>query len=1128
MGLGGGGSPLAGHARNVEPGEPRADGIHAEDAAQDAAGNAGQKGLDVDSTQIVNLALNLSESRRQAARRVVTSPLPPTIPGFEENFAGGSLRQHLQGQRRSSRNISPKPDRGERSFSAAAKGLQSERLSSPLQTAFNQDGEYQYQFSAATLDRAEKARNAIELMAQYRRLLQYLPPLKPQGLSRTTTASPPSTSAGSPIFPIHSFPLSHPSTTTNRSLGRAYNPLQYIRNRKVRARERQPIDGEVQGFGNVENVTSWVDRVAKEARIERYEASDCVELPPLVAVDGEPGSPNAPAEANSIKPAMPPVKVKRPRVDWMINAPDMLADIVWLEQHDNKKFIEDNRERKIFPPSMNLIRTQTARSEEQQQQRQPSLQPEVTPEKRESLHVDTKLPVFKSLRPSDHRPDMNRVSKLRHKLRKVAHELDNAEQDAHILRDDRSDLDTSGSEDAFYASKRKRSGTADSYDYDHDILEKQMMDMLAKEAREKAQDVSQKPETESVLPSIEKTISPVGAEKEPQMAATPAPQDQPSKSKAKKHRGSPSVNIDDNRPPSGRTSLEVPGHRPRQSLGSDLDTTAPNSPESKASKLLNALIPSISMDLSPPPSRRDSPVRKPALQRVRSKISHLRDRSVEPAKKEENGNIDGDIDSKGLERIPTSPPEKVRSPSPKRKPRRATEYTIKPPTISALVPSRPKDDSSYGARVFKSRNPIARVSDLIWRKEGSPVSEKPEESPSESDSDFESSKEDLPPGRETADVPLSKQRSFLDEMPTFTSPFEGRGRSTRAKSPRPLAPEQQPTQAQQDQEEDRESQLQRQQALDRLKPPRIDIQRPPGDTVPEVPPADTRRPSRTSDVTDLASRTSSLSRVQTADVRLNEILGMPGVSPMMKDFLPVTGLALLDGRRKSAVGERRWSVGAEPAAAEWEGDRVTRREVARVRALLLSSGVKAKEITRRANELRDFNDAQGRFADVAEMARERENVAPAPVARAQEHRLAARVLEQDIGLSTRVWRASAQHFTDATVPALLRRIEGLKMHIEGPEGLMRLGTTAADEADELSREVMSSQMLKTKALGEAIDTLMRRRRRRFRWLRRAGWMVVEWALVGVMWWVWLVVVLLRVGMGVAKGVLRGVRWLLWL
>jgi hypothetical protein len=804
----------------------------------------------------------------------------------------------------------------------------------------------------------------------------------------------------------------------------------------------------------------------------------------------------------------------------MINAPDMLADVVWLEQHDNKKFIEDNRERKIFPPSLNLIRTQTARSEEQQQQRQPSLQPEITPEKRESLYVDTKLPVFKSLRPSDHRPDTNKVSKLRHKLRKVAHELDNAEQDAHIMRDYRSDLDTSGSEDAFYAFKRKRSGTADSYDYNRDILEKQMMDMLAKEAREKAQDVSQKPETETVLPSIEKAISPVGAEKEPEMAATPVPQDRPSKPKAKKHRGSPSVTIDDNRPPSGRTSLEVPGHRPRPSLGSDLDTTAPNSPESKASKLLNVLIPSIAMDLSPPPTRRESPVRKPALQRVRSKISHLRDRSIEPAKRED---IDGDIDSKALQRSPTSPTEKVRSPSPKRKPRRATEYTIKPPTISALVPSRIKDDSSYGARVFKSRNPIARVSDLIWRKEGSPVSEKHEESPSESESDFESSKEELLPTKETTDVPLRKQRSFLDEMPTFTSPFEGRGRSTRAKSPRPVAPEQNPTQAQRDQEEDRESQLQRQQALDRLKPPRIDIQRPS-----EAPPPDKRRPSLRSSVTDLASRTSSLSRVQTADARLNEILSMPGVSPMMKDFMPVTGLALLDGRRKSGVGERRWSAGIEPARPEWEGERVTRREVARVRALLLSSGVKAKEITRRANELRDFGDAAGRYADVAAMGRERENVAPKPVARAHEHRLAARVLEQDIGLSTRVWRASAQHFTDATVPGLLRRVEGLKMQLEGPEGLMRLGTTAADEADELSREVMGSQMLKVKALAEAIDTTMRRRRRRFRYLRRAGWMVVEWALVGVMWWVWLVVVLLRVGMGVAKGVAGGLRWLLWL
>ena len=43
-----------------------------------------------------------------------------------------------------------------------------------------------------------------------------------------------------------------------------------------------------------------------------------------------------------------------------------------------------------------------------------------------------------------------------------------------------------------------------------------------------------------------------------------------------------------------------------------------------------------------------------------------------------------------------------------------------------------------------------------------------------------------------------------------------------------------------------------------------------------------------------------------------------------------------------------------------------------------------------------------------------------------------------------------------------------------------------------------------------------------------GWVLVEWALVGIMWYVWFLVVIARVFMGVAKGFVGSVRWLLWL
>ncbi len=45
---------------------------------------------------------------------------------------------------------------------------------------------------------------------------------------------------------------------------------------------------------------------------------------------------------------------------------------------------------------------------------------------------------------------------------------------------------------------------------------------------------------------------------------------------------------------------------------------------------------------------------------------------------------------------------------------------------------------------------------------------------------------------------------------------------------------------------------------------------------------------------------------------------------------------------------------------------------------------------------------------------------------------------------------------------------------------------------------------------------------------RAGWLAVEWVLVGFMWYVWFVVMIARIFLGVGKGLLNGVRWLLWL
>ena len=45
---------------------------------------------------------------------------------------------------------------------------------------------------------------------------------------------------------------------------------------------------------------------------------------------------------------------------------------------------------------------------------------------------------------------------------------------------------------------------------------------------------------------------------------------------------------------------------------------------------------------------------------------------------------------------------------------------------------------------------------------------------------------------------------------------------------------------------------------------------------------------------------------------------------------------------------------------------------------------------------------------------------------------------------------------------------------------------------------------------------------------QAGWLALEWALVGLMWYVWFIVTIFRMFLGIGRGVWGVARWLLWL
>ncbi|CZR56149.1 uncharacterized protein PAC_06037 [Phialocephala subalpina] len=1095
-----GGSPLAGNVITAGTGN----GTHTNEGIEGQDHATGKRhasaGLGVDSAQIVNLALNLSESRRNASRRIISTPLPPVSSGMGESFVGGSLRQHLQQQRRVSRNVSPKPDKGQRAMTVSPR-IAGQGTGSPLQASFDSspDGPYQYHFSASTLARAEKAKNAIELMAQYRRLLQYVPPLKPQGLERATTSG---SRAITPESPTSSNPASRSVSSTmpiNRPLGRQYNPLQYIRNRKVRSRNSRAIDGEAQGFGNLEKVSSWVDAISRQASSEDYQVADTLMLPPFSKAAEDAASPHASPQSAIGKGSA--TKVKRPRVDWMMHPADLIADVFWLEQDDNKKFIEDSHGITIFPRTLELKRL-TSRGDGLEPKRSP---PAVKAEDLGlDLRIDTQLPEFRSVKPGSDRFSDSTTSRARQKLRDVreatkihhGHNGSTREARMRIRSRSRSDSDSSESE-IDRPPRRRRSGTAESHDRGKDILEKQMAEMIAREQKEVPW--RQEP-TENQKPPLKEDVEIFENRKAIHSRTPSLTKDKRESLKA----GS-----------SGRASLEVPGAHPRSSL-EDLNTTAPSSPVSRAAKIKNAFIPSIGMDLSSR-SRQSSPTRRP-LSRVRSKISRPFYERTQPS-----GYIQSD-DESAFSAASPPPKERPEEYFDASDPRRRSMSPVKRVSSKATDDGsnslkkqgsirRGKEDSGIRG-LFKARNPVSRVSDLLFKKD-SVIGTTSGFSTDESDVEDARAKGETKGSRESsAGLPMDnvdeaspqKERlSYLRNvpvLPTFTSPFERRGRSTKTKS-NGFSPEPESSTS------GRRS---------RVDAPRIDVQNASPTSSPESGP---HRHDRDSSVSDIDSRRGSLSNgVQMADARLNSILGLPG---KRRNALPITGLSSLETShdRPSLDGKRAWSI-SDRGISTHRGP-MTVREIARVRALLLSSGIKAKEISRRAAEPKDLKSPEeSAYTDLAILPKQ----PPPPVPKSQEHRIAARILSDDIQLSSQTWRSSADVFVNESISSLISQISSLQHRLV--DNLTPMTRTAADEADEVSKDLVTVQTLKVKRISDTIDKMMRRRRRRFRWLRRGGWVLVEWALVGIMWYVWFIVVFCRVVMGIGRGLVGGLRWLFWL
>lgn len=149
-----------------------------------------------------------------------------------------------------------------------------------------------------------------------------------------------------------------------------------------------------------------------------------------------------------------------------------------------------------------------------------------------------------------------------------------------------------------------------------------------------------------------------------------------------------------------------------------------------------------------------------------------------------------------------------------------------------------------------------------------------------------------------------------------------------------------------------------------------------------------------------------------------------------------------------------------------------------------------------------------------------------PIPKKEEHVLAARILTQNLEASNMALHASADEFRESAVKDMMSLLNTLKSRVE-LDVLPRV-RNSSDEAVRTISDVSGNAPLAVKQVNDEIDKMIRHRRRRMRWVRRVGWMLVEWTLIGGMWWVWLIVVIL----GTLKKVFvfgwRIIRWMLWI
>ncbi|RMJ25171.1 hypothetical protein PHISP_03962 [Aspergillus sp. HF37] len=1029
-------------------------------------------GLDADSIQIVNLALNLNESRRKTnIGRSASSRLPGgKLPAYGDTHTSSSLG-HQPSQARHTVAPSFDNDKAKPSHPQQPQAAKEQPSLFDLIPDASEGDAVPFKPSDNTFARAEKARRHFELFSEYLRLLPSLPPLKSRRADPATEHTP--------------------ATSDDASPSRTYNPLQSIRNRKVRFREKCPIDADAEGWNDVEKVGRWIDDVEEQASHQNHSPLACLDLPPFHKGQGQPGesedpdmmaaSPTHLRKANRTSSA----KTPRPRVDWVISPAELLCDAAWLEDCQNKSKIIDRDGQYVYPEPSDLVSGNAGLDIPRSQKM-------------------SRLPGDRSI---DQRPSIASVSESNRPTDLNFKEVGRGRQRHRLSSPHVSTTDTGLTQDEPRLQSGSSSAASSMRNYHYPAGSSARVDRgkspethIPGRLDPRISRVRQSGDYRDNITSLQDTgVSPYQSTK--------------SVGPAKRHetKGSLSsgASIDDSYSP--RMSLEA------------ADISPTNSP-SRA-----GYFPSITANLSPPSSRSPSPSKRPLSRAItprheRSKSKNKkehRDHRDDSPLRSEPVNKRGSQGPPGLDhsgRLEPSPlPDRISS---------SYQEGQRPSDLDGLHNARPqKGPSPQDSKLrefFKGRgkiagfvgNEVSRVGDRIRGKEPPVHSRKSSAADSlvSGDSDMEDAEETkgedksapscLPTDSEDrGNAEKGVAKGSVPSFPVFTSSRQD-DEGNQAETPGP------------DGAYERGSSQAYNAGTSHGKRPSPSVTQ--QDKLDAPAPVD--RPEE--GVAFSPSRSHARKNTKGGHIR------DPSV-PFGLTRPPVTGLAQAKaspdpssrGRsQRMSEASRSWSISDRSLSTLADSGIPEKREIERTRALLLSSGIKAREITRRAETVRDPPDFLRSSVNPNE---------PVPrVARLHEFDVAAQKLLQGFERSRYLFQQSMDRFPAATSSPLrsqLSSVESLVNHILSPRV-----RTASDDAEDLSVQLHTTSTLAVKQLSDALDRGMRKRHRRLRLIRRAGFVVLEWALVGVLWWVWLIVMIFKLFRGALRGAVSGVRWVLWL